>query len=168
MSLEIQTIPMDDGYPAGIRTATLADLPALVEMETAAFHSDRFNRRQFRYLLTRAQATSFVAVEADAPVAGYAIVLYRRGSQSARLYSLAVSIACRGRGLGKRLLAGAAHSAAAHGATSLHLEVRADNTVAIRLYAEQGYCETGRLSDYYEDGETAIRMRRPITPMLSR
>ena len=79
-----------------------------------------------------------VASGAEAPV-GYAVVLTRRGSRSARLYSIAVAAEAAGRGIGSRLLAAAEEAARRRGADRLHLEVRADNSTAIRLYERAGY-----------------------------
>jgi ribosomal protein S18 acetylase RimI-like enzyme len=153
---------MDDELPRGIRAAVAADVKALADLERSAFHSDCFDQRQLGYLVTRAQATCLVAEEPDVPVAGYAVLLHRRRSRGARLYSLAVSPLCRGRGLGVKLLDASEGAARRRGAGSVFLEVRADNRKAIRLYVEQGYGMTGGRADYYADGMAAICMRKTL------
>ncbi|MFN3919871.1 MAG: hypothetical protein ACK4JF_06230, partial [Methylohalobius sp.] len=44
-----------------IRPARLEDLDRLVQIENRSFTTDRFSRRTFRYLLTRANAVTLVA-----------------------------------------------------------------------------------------------------------
>ena len=72
--------------PAEIRTARASDVDDLAAIEKAVFASDRISRRSFRLLIERETAETLVA-ESDGRVAGYAIVLFRKGSGVARLYS---------------------------------------------------------------------------------
>jgi hypothetical protein len=53
------------GTGCGIRPAMSSDLDALVRLEEAAFASDRISRRQFRYMLARAQAALLVAEQGN-------------------------------------------------------------------------------------------------------
>lgn len=55
------------------------------------------------------------------------------------IHDLAVTSACRGRGVGTQLLAAIAQAAAAIGASKLTLEVREDNPAAERLYRRCGF-----------------------------
>ncbi len=57
------------GAPATIRLATPADLGALERLEGTSFATDWLSRRQFRYLLTRAPATTLVAAAQQAALA---------------------------------------------------------------------------------------------------
>lgn len=141
-----------------IRPAGPADVPGIAALEQNAFASDRFNARQLRYLITRAQATALVAGDTTAPL-GYAVALYRRGSASARLYTIAVAAAARGKGVATALVEAIAAAARARGCAGLTLEVRADNSAAHQLYRKLGFVESGRLPGYYEDGAEALRMR---------
>lgn len=141
-----------------LRDATLADLPALLALE-AQFPGDRLSRRQLRHHLQHGRIR--VAEQAGG-IAGYHLLLWRSGSRVARLYSIVVADACRGQGIGARLLADAERAAAAGAAAELRLEVRADNPTAIGLYLRHGFRETGRRPGYYDDGEAAVCMRRPI------
>lgn len=95
-------------------------------------------------------------------MAGYALVLLRRGSRVARLYSIAVDPALRGAGLGARLLADAEAQAHKAGAGALRLEVRVDNAAAIKLYERRGYRRFARLPDYYQDGAEAWRYEQVL------
>lgn len=73
-----------------VRQAKSGDLAALVELERRCFETDRLSRRQFHYLLTRANASILVAERGGVPV-GDAVLLFSRATSMARLYSIAVA-----------------------------------------------------------------------------
>jgi ribosomal protein S18 acetylase RimI-like enzyme len=144
-----------------IREARIADLARLEELEAATFASDQLKRRNLSGLIRSPSAGVLVASQHGA-IIGYAVVLTRRGSRAARLYSLSVEPKLGGRGIGSRLLAAAEEAAALRGAERLRLEVRADNAAAIGLYERRGYVPIGRRDNYYEDGAPALRYERGI------
>jgi ribosomal protein S18 acetylase RimI-like enzyme len=146
---------------AAIRPARASDVDGLVAMEEAVFASDRLSRRSFRHLLASPAAALLVS-EARGGLDGYAILLFRQGSGSARLYSIAVAPGRAGAGIGRALLDAALTAAAERGCGELRLEVREDNARAIALYERSGFTPGGRLPDYYADGEAALRYVRPV------
>jgi ribosomal protein S18 acetylase RimI-like enzyme len=150
--------------PLTIRRATLEDVEVLLELEQL-FPGDRIKKSSFRHFLTRAKADVWVAEE-NGQVLGDAVVLYRQGSGSARLYSVVVSPKARGKGVGAKLLAHCEKAAMKRCCTALHLEVREDNDAAIGLYRTRGYDLIGRKNNYYEDGGTALRMRKNLNKTL--
>jgi ribosomal protein S18 acetylase RimI-like enzyme len=103
-----------------------------------------------------------VAERRPGELAGYALVVFRRGSRVARLYSIAVDPAARRLGLGRQLLRSAEQAAVAVGAEEMRLEVRADNGAAIAAYEGAGYQPIGRYSDYYEDRADALRLAKRL------
>lgn len=143
-----------------LRDATLADLGDLLALE-AAFPGDRLSERQYRHHLGNPGARLRVLI-ADG-VSGSSLTLFRRDSARARLYSLVVDPAQRGRGLGARLLADVEAGARARGCLWLGLEVRADNAPALTLYQRAGYRVEARRPGYYQDGQTALRLSKPLT-----
>ena len=149
-----------------IRDARLSDLNALIALEDRCFEIDRFNRRQFRYMITRAQARLLVD-ERRGQLIGYALVLFRRGTSLARLYSIAVEPRARGKGAGRDLLEAAEKAAIDADCAYLRLEVRRDNAESIRLYRNAGFRKLGELGDYYEDGMEALRFEKALAPRLS-
>lgn len=144
-----------------IRRARRADLAALVAIETASFTTDRLSRRSLKYFLAAANARIVVA-EIRGVLAGYALVAFRKGSASARLYSIATDPDFRGRNLGVALLRAAEKLARKRGVSSMRLEVRCRNRRAIALYEREGYRRFGRLEDYYEDGAPAFRYEKAL------
>ena len=93
-----------------IRKALASDIDDLAAIETAVFPGDRISRRSFRALIERETAEALVAISGHRLV-GYAIVLFRKGSGVARLYSIAAAPDFGGQGVG-RLLLDAAETAA--------------------------------------------------------
>lgn len=77
----------------------------------------------------------------------------------AELLRIAVDPAHRGGGLGQRLLMACQDALAAEGMEDLHLEVRASNLPAIRLYRACGWERCGLRAGYYPDGEDALLFR---------
>jgi ribosomal protein S18 acetylase RimI-like enzyme/predicted double-glycine peptidase len=143
------------------RFASMDDVDDLVELEHECFTLDRLNQRNFSWMLSRANASLLVATS-DAKLAGYALLLFHRGTSLARLYSIAVSRAWRGHSLGQSLLDEAQACALARNCAWLRLEVRSDNAAAIRLYEANGYHRFATVDDYYEDHAEAARYEKRI------
>jgi len=144
-----------------LRNADPADVAGLVSLETDVFASERLSPRSFRRLIAAQSAACRVAV-ADAMLAGYDVLLFRRGSTVARLYSIAVAPGFRGQGLAAILMRDAEEVARERGSRRLRLEVRADNAGAIRLYERLGYRPFHRVAGYYADGAHALRYERGL------
>jgi len=144
-----------------VRAASSSDIDRLLELESAAFGSDRLSRRSFTRLLRAASAACRVIAEGRA-VLGYALLLFRAGSRVARLYSLALDAGHRGRGLATALLADAERLARRRGCDRLRLEVRVDNPAAVRLYERSGYAFRGLVEGYYADGAAARRYEKRL------
>ena len=100
--------------------------------------------------------------ESDNELLADAVLLYRKGSSSARLYSLVVAPQARGKGLARDLLESCEKTAELKGCTHMHLEVRKDNLAAIRLYEQNGYQIFKQIDAYYEDGATALKMGKSL------
>ena len=144
-----------------IRRATFADLPRLLALERSAFTTDHLSSRQYRHHLGNASAEVLAAFDGSG-LLGKAVVFFRRGSDIARLYSIAVAEGARGRGIGEALLEAAEARARARGAGRMRLEVRQDNRSAMRLYERRGYVRFGKRSAYYEDGADAWRYEKKL------
>lgn len=144
--------------PVRIRRAQAADLDALLALEEN-FPGDRMSRRSIRALLGSASAQFWIAGPASA-ARGALLLLTRRNSRWARIYSLVVTPQARGQGLGRRLVQAAEREARRRGCVGVSLEVRDDNAAARALYAALGYRLHARLPGYYDDGAAGVRLRR--------
>ena len=147
-----------------IRPAVRADVATLLALEEATFTADRISRARWLHHIASATASVLVHGQPGA-IDAAAVVLYRRNSRRARLYSLAVHSSTRGSGLGAALLAAAETDARANGCTAMHLEVRTGNPVAIALYERHGYTRYGRLAHFYEDGADAWCYAKPLAAL---
>ena len=139
------------------RPAIASDVDALAALEAEAFVADRISHRSFRRFVDSPSA-SLVVARAGSSLAGYCLVLFRRGSVNARLYSIAVASGREGAGIGSKLLAEAIALAARRGASALTLEVRPDNDRARAIYEKRGFSVARTIPDYYADGSDALRM----------
>lgn len=135
-----------------------------MQLEQSSFSSDRLSRRRLRHWISAANGILLVASEADGALLGSCLVLTRRDSRSARLYSIASAALARGRGIATQLLQAAEQQARLRGCTHMHLEVAEDNQPAIALYCRQGYSPCGFLPAFYEDGRNARRFRKQLGP----
>lgn len=144
------------------RLATIDDVKSLVSLEELCFKSDRISARSFRYFIARSQAEVWVIARGDNEIIAYGVVLYHRGTSLARIYSLAVHPECRGAGLAQALMQALDDSARLRAALFIRLEVAVDNLAAQSLYSRLGYKPIRRLHHYYEDGNDAVRMEKPL------
>lgn len=143
-----------------IRRARAADAAAIVALEEH-FPGDRLSLRSVRRFLNSPNACVWMAQLNGAP-AGNLILLTRKNSRIARIYSVVVAPAARGRGLARRLVAVAEAQARRLGSDAVALEVRTDNRAARALYAGLGYVEVARLPEYYEDGAAGLRLVKQL------
>ena len=171
-----------------IRTATLADLPAIERITAASPTAPQWTAAQFRESLAASTSeavrrTVLVAdtAEAGAPrpalnlsnglasetATGFAILsaIVSVYPVEAELESIAVDPAHRGRGAGAALLQAAERwllsLAPVAGTSVLRLEVRASNTAALRLYLRCGFRQTTTRRAYYTNPtEDAICMEK--------
>jgi [ribosomal protein S18]-alanine N-acetyltransferase len=154
--------PMPATAAVRVRRAELSDLDDLVALEETSFATDRLSRAQYRRHLDSETAQVLVASANHRRFLGTAVVFFRKGTQVARLYSIATSATARGKGVGSALLDAAEHTAKRRRCHALRLEVRTDNDVAIRLYERLGYQRIGRYARYYGDGADAWRYEKKL------
>jgi len=149
---------------AKLRPACVTDAAGILELE-ALFPSDRMSPRTLRRLLRAPSARVWVVTMTATPgsrVMAVLVMLMRRNTGIARIYSVVVAPSARGRGLAAALIGRAEASARRAGKREMVLEVRTDNTAAHALYLRLGYAEQQRLSGYYEDGSDGLRLRRRL------
>lgn len=150
---------------ACVRPATLDDLDEILRLEQASFDGDRLSRRSLRHLLTRARAFTLVDDAGDR-LGGYVLVLLRRGTSLARLYSIAVDPALRGRGVAGRLVRAAEVEALDRGCVVMRLEVHHDNAASQGLFRNLGYRPFGVYVNYYADAGDAVRFEKLLAPSV--
>ncbi len=143
-----------------VRAATRDDIAALTGLEMAFPEEDRFSRRTWQRLL-RGNSAILVS-DGKTGLAGALVLLFRRTSRIARIYSISVAEAARGTGLSDALLSESEDISRQRGCVAIRLEVRETNSRAKRLYERHGYRVMARAAGYYPDGEAALKMEKPL------
>lgn len=134
-----------------IRDARKADIPAVLELERAAF-SPPWSERALLDQVGREDGFFAVAVReyeaaGDGTVLGF--VITRRAADETELYQITVRDTCRRQGIAGLLMEAALEDSRRHDAASVYLEVRTGNSAAIGLYEKLGFTVAGRRKNYY-------------------
>jgi ribosomal protein S18 acetylase RimI-like enzyme len=139
----------------------MQDVAPLSELEKQCFSSDLLSKRQFGYWV-KAKHRVFLGAFINDVLIGYGLVILRKGTSLARLYSLAVSPEFRGLGVANALLLQLEQACVEHKRAYLRLEVSENNVAGIALYKSMGYSQFGDYAHYYEDNSNALRMQKPV------
>ena len=135
------------------RRADVLDCLALAEIHASAFKRG-WSDAEFEALLLQVGVHAVIAHYRNALgkriPAGF--ILYRLIGDEAEILSVAVTPACRRRGIGRALLEDALRHLYREGARSIHLEVEDSNAAAIGLYRGVEFRESGRRAGYYAEG----------------
>lgn len=129
-----------------LRKMTDADLPAVLAIEHRSF-TQPWSETLFRIEVYNPAASCMVA-EDGGRIVGYfcaATVL-----DEMNLHTIAVAPESRGRGVARLLMDRLFENARRLGASLIHLEVRASNAAARRLYGGFGFREVGLRKGYYQ------------------
>lgn len=139
-----------------VRRAQAGDLDAICAIERVSFPTP-WSRALLAGELHQPDTTYLVAV-IEGEVVGFVGMWHVL--DEAHICTLAVAPKWRRRGLGELLVLAALERAVARGATAVHLEYRARNRPAARLYNKLGFELVGVRKGYYSDtGEDAILAR---------
>lgn len=147
---------------AGLRPLRWWDLDAVQPLERELFGATAWPPETFWSELAQPTRWYLAAEDPDGRLAGYAGLMVT-GSE-ADVQTVAVAPAAQGHGVGGALVDALVGEAAARGATSLLLEVRADNAAAIALYAGRGFERIAVRRRYYqpEDVDALVMRLRPL------
>jgi ribosomal-protein-alanine N-acetyltransferase len=138
-----------------IRPALRRDLRRILEIETASFGRDAWDRRIFEDALKQSPDL-FVVARLSGRIAGYSITHIERGA--AELVSIAVHPDYRRRAVGEALMYFTRRELGRFGVAAWRLMVRIDNEQAIGFYRGLGFVRTRTVRGYYERGADAWRM----------
>lgn len=137
------------------RKAKKQDLNQLLKIEELCFKTDRLSKRSFQSFISNSKA-DLLLVTHDEEIIGYGLVLYKRGSSLARLYSIAINPKFSGQGVGKKLLTKLEECAVNKRAAFMRLEVASKNINAQKLYKSMDYYQFQLKKDYYESHDDAL------------
>jgi N6-L-threonylcarbamoyladenine synthase len=151
-----------------IKKATLLDLPEIMKLEVASFANDAWPEESFRSELAATHTYYIIALE-DNSVVGYAGLSKLPGSDQADIQTIAVREDKRGLGIGRMLLDTLTAQAVELDAKQIFLEVRADNSVAQKLYKLFGFKQIGTRKKYYQpDGVDAFIMKTDLKSKVNK
>ncbi len=141
--------------------ASTSDIDQLVRLEESNFEEYRLSPRNFRHLIKAPTALVAVTKQADKVIAG-AIMLFRKNSTKARLYSISVDPNFQQRGVAHLLCQFLEKNSLKHHCTEIRLEVKQNNMRAINFYRKNGYEVFAKYKSYYKDGQDALRMQKTL------
>jgi ribosomal-protein-alanine N-acetyltransferase len=157
-----------------IRPATVADIPALIDLERQCATAAHWTERQYRRLFQTDERLLLVA-ETLVPIASgpepspdstrgtLGFLIARHLAPEWELENIVVAPMARQKGLGKRLFEALLAAARETNSSSVFLEVRESNAAARTLYEGVGFEPTGRRKSYYTDPiEDAVLYRRTV------
>lgn len=132
-----------------LREMLVEDLDAVMEIENELFHMPWTKEGYFTFL-TRKDAM-FLVVEEKGKILGYCGLLMVL--DEADVTNVAVRKDRQREGIGHFLVDSMIRLAKDQGIQMIHLEVRAGNETAIRLYERLGFQKDGLRKKYYTDPE---------------
>jgi len=155
-----------------VRTATSADLDAIMLIEKSEFVNDAWSPESMAHELANSSCFYQVVVNETGAVVAYSGLLAAIGSPDSDIQTIAVSPDVRRRGIARDLVRRMLDEAHARGAHETFLEVRVDNPGAQALYESFGFEGIAVRPRYYmPDGVDALvmRVRLPVrTPTASK
>ncbi len=132
-----------------VRSATAADLPALLALEGGSAGAAHWSEAQYDRLF--AEAGRVILVIEESSVQGF--IVGRDLGPEWEIENIVVASSVQRRGLGTRLVQELLDLARNRGAQAVFLEVRESNRAARALYSKSGFVETGRRRGYYRNPE---------------
>lgn len=143
-----------------IRRMEVADLDQILELERVLFPDDGWDRSNYLYELNENPYATVLVEEENGIINGYIDwwIMY----EQAQIANIAVRGTMQRRGLGAGLLRQAISDAIRNNCENISLEVRCSNSRAISLYEKSGFIKVSRRRNYYENGEDADLMVKPL------
>lgn len=143
-----------------IRAAEDQDLDRIAELENVLFADSPWPWKEFEHELHENPFAILLVDEEEGRVVGYLDywILY----EQAQVATIGVDPEYQNRGIGSALLSYAEKDAADQGCETFSLEVRVSNAPARHLYEKHGFIQVNIRKGYYENGEDAYLMVKPI------
>jgi [ribosomal protein S18]-alanine N-acetyltransferase len=146
-----------------IRPATLADIPAMLELDRLSPTAAHWTERQYGDALQSAEGNTqrlIIIAESDPDKVISAFLIAHHISPEWELENIVVAQSARRQGLATQLLDALLTRARDTNSESIFLEVRESNTAARTLYERSGFQQTGGRKAYYANPlEDAILYR---------
>jgi ribosomal-protein-alanine N-acetyltransferase len=142
-----------------IRKFQPPDFPWVIDIERKVFNEhDPFFYMRFYETCSE----GFMVAQVNGFIVGF-VVGFLNSETSGRIFSLAVNPSYQNRRIGSALLKEMIDVFRSMRVSEIILEVRLGNLKARRFYERHGFCETGVVEKYYNNGESACMMRLKIS-----
>lgn len=133
-------------------------MDSISEIENLCFDLDRFSKRQFVYLMTKAKG-AFYVLKRNGYVAAYISLIINARAKNLWVYSIAVHPNEREKKYAQSLIDKTVEYAKLNQLKKVTLEVKVSNFVAIKLYEKNSFVAIAIKQNYYHDGSDAYYMR---------
>jgi len=145
-----------------IRSATSADIPAMMALEREAATAAHWSRAQYDAIFRTAlpRRLCLVSESSQSLPELQAFLVAREIAREWELENVVVSAGSQRRGLGLQLLLALLDAARARAAEAVFLEVRESNLAARRLYEKAGFIHKGVRGGYYRNPEENAALYR--------
>ncbi len=144
-----------------IETATWRDLNALRHLEQVCFPQDAWPLWDLIGILTLPNVVRLRAA-IDGKMVGFIAGDFRPSENLAWIATVGVLPEYRRQGIGEALVLACEQRLRV---SEVRLSVRVSNLEAIRLYERLGYQKAGYWPAYYQDGEDALVMQKPLNAL---
>jgi ribosomal-protein-alanine N-acetyltransferase len=141
-----------------ISEARQRDAAAIASLHAASFQRGWGEDEFHRLLIDRAVVAHLATI--GRAMVGF--ILSRMAAGEAEILSVAIAPAWRGRGFARPLLDLHLRRLAGLGVRAVFLEVDENNEPACRLYRNAGFSEVGVRKGYYQEGASALVLRRDL------
>ncbi len=132
-----------------IKSLSSEHISSVAKLEELCF-SMPISVNNLRSILINGIGNGFVCIETNScRIAAYGGVIV--AADEAQVLNIATHPDFRKRGLGKEIVKTIIDYSKGRGAEYITLEVRENNIAAISLYKSFGFCEVGRLKQYYKN-----------------
>lgn len=147
-----------------IRTINTEDLDTVVEIEKDLFGNSAWNENQFTYEINENPFSTIYVLIYDEQIVGYIDLWITY--DTAQIANLGVNRQYWRKGFARELMQKAIDTAVQEKCENITLEVRVSNERAISLYEKCGFMKINIRKQYYENGEDAYLMMKPIGGLL--
>jgi ribosomal-protein-alanine N-acetyltransferase len=136
---------------AGIRTATPADIPAMVALEQATAFAAHWNETAYREIFKPGAPPRIALLSEHTDGSPVGFVVARISDEDCELENIVVKQRAQRQGIGFQLIKTLRAEARVQSASRILIEVRESNIAARRLYEKCGFEITGLRRSYYSD-----------------
>jgi [ribosomal protein S18]-alanine N-acetyltransferase len=146
-----------------IRSATAADIPAMMSLAALANTAAQWSEGQYSQMIRQTQPRRMVLVlEGGSIISGFLVAL--SVADDWEIENIVIREDIRRRGLSSQLLKEFIERVRAEGSRGVFLEVRHSNRAARALYEKLSFTESGRRKNYYSNpSEDAVLYRLTLS-----